>query len=432
MSFSVLTNPQAASALLNLNKTVRSQNEVQERINTGLKVGKARDDAATFSIALGMRSDVGAFKAIQENLNLGKSTLSVASSAANEIATQISSIKDKVVQASNLESGRDEIQLAISDAIENIRRFTKSAQFNGINLIDGAVANLAKSFDVVSSLNRNSDGTLALSKINVAYEDLSVDNAGRGLNAIAGIDVSQGKATETLTSEDSPVSVSIDVSGAEAVGSGAAFKGDTVTFNYVDSDGKDQAITFTAVTGTTTSNYEFEVTSSLTSAAVASSIATKLSNLSTGAGPLANLGFTYGYSTAGAVTISRDNVPGQGGQISSVTVGTSNSDITASDVTLTQANSGVQEAQLAFNKALAAGDKIDITFNDGTNDHTFQFIVSNEGENRVSGSAVAGSNNTQFYLAYESVVSASTWAAPPAARSTSTTCSSRSTLPKAC
>lgn len=96
MAFSVLTNPEAASALLNLGRTMKSMNVTQERVNTGLKVATAKDDAATFAIALGMKSDVAGYKAIRENLAIGKSTLGVANASANLIGDQIKAIKEKI------------------------------------------------------------------------------------------------------------------------------------------------------------------------------------------------------------------------------------------------------------------------------------------------------------------------------------------------
>ena len=137
VNFSVLTNPQAASAVLNLTKTLNDLNTTQERINTGLKVGKAKDDAATFAIALGMRSDVAGYRTVRENLSLGTSTLSTASAAANKISEQLTTIKEKVTQAANQSSGRDLIQQSINDARDQIQAVLDAAQFNGINLIDG-------------------------------------------------------------------------------------------------------------------------------------------------------------------------------------------------------------------------------------------------------------------------------------------------------
>ncbi|OYW81908.1 MAG: flagellin, partial [Asticcacaulis sp. 32-58-5] len=55
---SVNTNVGAAIALQNLNKTNSMLATTQERINTGLKVGSAKDNGAIFAIAQSQRSEI--------------------------------------------------------------------------------------------------------------------------------------------------------------------------------------------------------------------------------------------------------------------------------------------------------------------------------------------------------------------------------------
>ena len=61
-------------------------NDVQGQISTGLKVGTAKDNAATFAISQVMRSDVAGFQSISDSLDLGSSTLAVASNATDQIS----------------------------------------------------------------------------------------------------------------------------------------------------------------------------------------------------------------------------------------------------------------------------------------------------------------------------------------------------------
>ena len=242
-NFSVLTNPQAASALLNLNLTNAQVAQSQERVNTGLKVGSAKDDSATFAIALGMRSDIAGFRAIRENLSLGASTLGVASAGTNQIAEQIKEIREKVIQASNNETGRPLIQTSIDNAIEQIKNFVDASRFNGINLIDGDEDNQGKSYDVVSNLVRDAQNTGTLQKISVDYQDLSIKERTRGLGALLDLSVLEGKSTETITERDDPVSTSV-------VFSGGSNNGEEIVFNYVDADGDKKTLTFTTYDAT--------------------------------------------------------------------------------------------------------------------------------------------------------------------------------------
>ena len=55
---SVNTNYGALVALQSLNQTTRELGEVQNRVNTGLKVASAKDNGAVFAIAEGQRARV--------------------------------------------------------------------------------------------------------------------------------------------------------------------------------------------------------------------------------------------------------------------------------------------------------------------------------------------------------------------------------------
>ncbi len=395
--FSVLTNPQAASAVLGLNKTLSALNQTQERINTGLKVGSAKDDAATFSIALGMRSDVAGYKQIQENMNLGKSTVGTAAAAADSIAEEIKTIKTKVAQAANLEAGRDEIQLAIDNAMNNIRTFTAAAQFNGVNLIDGNGDNLGKTFDVVSSLNRSADGELSLSKINVAYEDLSVDNTGRGLSALTEVDVSQGRVSST---DQSFADGTIRTAGIDlAAGAGIA-AADTVTLAYVDANGDQQELVFT---GSDTPAGAFQFDTSGTDAAAGTDLVAQINALTLDGGPLAGLGIVALDKAVpdGEIQIALEG-PNAAGGIVGFSAEAAATEINDS-ATTTEAQAGIAAIDLQFNGQLKAGDEIELTLNNGTNNTTITLVVGEKGATNTSGAAITGTNN-KFVLDYEDVV----------------------------
>ena len=55
MTMSVHTNTGAMIALQNLNKTSYEMQDVQNRINTGLKISGAKDNSAIYAVAQGMR-----------------------------------------------------------------------------------------------------------------------------------------------------------------------------------------------------------------------------------------------------------------------------------------------------------------------------------------------------------------------------------------
>ena len=86
MTSSVHTNTSALIALQNLNRTNERLEAVQGRVNTGLKVQGAKDNASVWAIAQGQRADMGALGAVQMSLDRATSVADVALSAGETIS----------------------------------------------------------------------------------------------------------------------------------------------------------------------------------------------------------------------------------------------------------------------------------------------------------------------------------------------------------
>ena len=186
MAASILTNTSAMVALQTLRATNRSLNDVQGQIATGKAVALAKDNASVFAISKVMESDVGGFKAISDSLSLGGSTLGVASNAANQIGELLNEIKTKIVSANEENVDRQKIQSEIVSLRDQVSGIVNTAQFNGLNLIDGSVT--AGSLSILSSLDRDSTGAVSTSSITINTQNLSVSG---------GLDVSASAVTQT-------------------------------------------------------------------------------------------------------------------------------------------------------------------------------------------------------------------------------------------
>ncbi|MBL4666059.1 MAG: flagellin [Sneathiella sp.] len=138
MAFSVNTNANAMAALRSLSSTQSNLSEIQNQIQSGLKVGGATDDPSTFVISQGMRGDIGALKAVQEGLNFGTATISMALSGATAISNQLTDLQTKVTQALNEGLDTTVLQTEADEMIAQITTIVNSTEFNGINLIDNA------------------------------------------------------------------------------------------------------------------------------------------------------------------------------------------------------------------------------------------------------------------------------------------------------
>ena len=142
---SVNTNYGAMVALQQLNNTNSQLESVQSRINTGLKVGSAKDNGAIFAIAQGMRSDVAGFGVVQESLDRVSSTVDVGIAAGEAISDLLIDMKEKALSAADSSltttqrSAFNEDFKALRDQITTI---VSNAEFNGVNLINNSTAGI--------------------------------------------------------------------------------------------------------------------------------------------------------------------------------------------------------------------------------------------------------------------------------------------------
>lgn len=186
MTASILTNTSAMVALQTLRTTNSSLDQVQSQIATGKKVAVAKDNASIFAISKVMESDVAGFKAISDSLSLGSSTVAVASNAAKQIGELLNDIKGKIVSANEENVDRQKIQTEIVSLRDQIAGIVSTAQFNGLNLVDGSVT--SGSISILASLDRNAAGGVATNSISINTQNLSISS---------GLDVGTSAVTQT-------------------------------------------------------------------------------------------------------------------------------------------------------------------------------------------------------------------------------------------
>lgn len=137
---SINTNSSALSALRNLHNTQGRLQEAQERISTGLKIRRSKDDPSGFAIAQSIRGQLRSMSTITESVSLAKATLATAVAATKTINSLMDDIKANIVKAQNDNVDRDAIQADIDELVEQIDSQVQTAAFNGSNLLDGGTA----------------------------------------------------------------------------------------------------------------------------------------------------------------------------------------------------------------------------------------------------------------------------------------------------
>ncbi|MFC3612198.1 flagellin [Lutimaribacter marinistellae] len=224
---SILTNNGAMVALQTLKSINSDLSKTQSAISTGKDVATAKDNSAVWAISKVMESDVKGFKAIQDSLSLGQSTVAVARNAAETVTDLLTQMKGKIVASQEDNVDRAKINADVTALKDQISAVVGAAQFNGLNLVDGTAA----SASILASLDRDSSGNVTSSSITVAGQDLST-------GGYVANDIFSGSSTGASGNGDT-VAFALDNGGGneqvEIAENGAAFAaGDKVSISVGD------------------------------------------------------------------------------------------------------------------------------------------------------------------------------------------------------
>jgi flagellin len=232
---SVLNNSSSMVALQTLKSINSNLTKTQNDIATGTSVSSAKDNAAVWAISKVMESDIKGFKGIQESLSLGEATLTVARQAAETVTDLLIQMKGKIVAAQESNVDRDKIQVDVAALRSQIEAVVGSAQFNGLNLVDGSAGN---SFSVLASLDRDSSGNVTTSSLSIDTNDLSTGSY--TANDVFNNTTSAAATGSTVTSTDADTFImTLDRAGGSDVvgisdGATAWAAGDSVSITIGD------------------------------------------------------------------------------------------------------------------------------------------------------------------------------------------------------
>ena len=141
MALTINTNVTSLNAQRNLSKTQEALTVSVQRLSTGLRINSAKDDAAGLAISEKLRTQVTGFTVATRNTNDGISLAQTAESSLVEVSNNLQRIRELAVQAKN-GTNSSEDRTALNNEVtalkEEIARIGKSANYNGITLLNGA------------------------------------------------------------------------------------------------------------------------------------------------------------------------------------------------------------------------------------------------------------------------------------------------------
>jgi flagellin len=211
MSISVHTNKSALIALQNLNKTNDELSDVQNRINTGLKISDAKDNAAVWAIAQGQRADIGALGAVRMSLERANSIAEVSMTAGATVSDLLVELKEKVVAAMDTSldtASRTALNSDFQSLLRQIGQVVDNAEFDGANLLDGSVGT---NIQFLANADANSRITLSTQNLSLGGGNIAI-TAGASILTTA----TASAALAQLTTAISSVNQSLGNLGSQA------------------------------------------------------------------------------------------------------------------------------------------------------------------------------------------------------------------------
>ena len=235
-------NIMAMNAYRNYNNNTSALSKNLEKLSSGYKINRAGDDAAGLAISEKMRAQITGLSKAQDNAKDGISLVQTAEGALTEVHDMLNRMYSLAEQSANGtyedETDRAQLQKEVVQLKTEINRIADSANFNGIELLDGSLSSAATGLtDVnVTGTATYQAGTEAVKgKFEVDLSKLTVTNSSTA-NQVVTINI--GTFTVAVTVNASTTMSGTDIANAAAASfTNATLATNGTTYKLLSSDG---------------------------------------------------------------------------------------------------------------------------------------------------------------------------------------------------
>ena len=134
----------AMNTYRNYNTNTSALSKNLEKLSSGYKINRAGDAAAGLAISEKMRAQITGLETAQKNAKNGISLVQTAEGALTEVHDMLNRMVELATQSANgtydNDVDRANLQREVDQLLEEIDRIADSANFNGINLLDGTMS----------------------------------------------------------------------------------------------------------------------------------------------------------------------------------------------------------------------------------------------------------------------------------------------------
>ncbi|MFP4444541.1 MAG: flagellin, partial [Spirochaetia bacterium] len=136
-------NMSAMFAQRQVNVTNGGLSKDMEKLSSGMRINRAGDDASGLAVSEKMRSQIRGLTQASRNASNGISFIQTTEGYLQESQDIVQRIRELAVQSSNgiyTAEDRMQIQVEVSQLVDEIDRIASHAQFNGMNMLTGRFA----------------------------------------------------------------------------------------------------------------------------------------------------------------------------------------------------------------------------------------------------------------------------------------------------
>jgi flagellin len=122
---------------------VNDVNNDMQKLASGMRINKAGDDASGLAVSEKLRGQIRGLNQAERNIENGVSFIQTAEGYLQESQDIMHRIRELAVQSANgiySDEDRMQIQVEVSQLVDEVNRIASSAQFNGFNMLTGSFA----------------------------------------------------------------------------------------------------------------------------------------------------------------------------------------------------------------------------------------------------------------------------------------------------
>jgi flagellin len=114
-----------------------------QKLSSGLRITKAADDASGLAVSEKLRGQVRGLNQAERNIQSGVSFIQTTEAYLQETQNILHRLRELSVQSANgiyTDEDRMQIQVEVSQLVDEVNRIASHAQFNGMNMLTGSFA----------------------------------------------------------------------------------------------------------------------------------------------------------------------------------------------------------------------------------------------------------------------------------------------------